>query len=125
MSKPNQLYLLADHVKLSLLERRRAQSLDLEAGAQDGHIARSLEQFREGVEALRGEEGRLREAGDEEYVPLSLYPSEYPTCCGGSRAFLWITMGIWTGPREHELTTTAPPSPSPTPSAPSRSSSTT
>lgn len=75
MSKPNQLYLLADHVKLSLLERQRAQSLSLEGGAQDGHIARSLEQFREGVDALRAEEGRLREAGDEECVSPPCYPS--------------------------------------------------
>lgn len=68
MSKPNQLYLLADHVKLSLLERQRAQSLNLDGGSQDGHISRSLEQFREGVAALREEEERLREKGDEEYV---------------------------------------------------------
>lgn len=70
MSKSNQLYLLADHIKLSLLERQRAQSLNLDGdgGSQDGHISRSLEQFREGVAALREEEGRLRERGDEEYV---------------------------------------------------------
>lgn len=66
MSNPNQLYLLADHIKLSLLERQRAQSLRLEGGSQDGHVARSLEQFREGLEGLRGEERRLREGGDEE-----------------------------------------------------------
>lgn len=76
MSKPNQLYLLADHVKLSLLERQRAQSLNLEGGAQDGHIARSLDQFREGVASLREEEERLRDSGDEECV-LSLFPSTH------------------------------------------------
>jgi len=66
MSKPNQLFLLADHIKLSLLERRRAQSLNLEGNSQDGHISRSLEQFKDGLEALREEEQRLRDKGDEE-----------------------------------------------------------
>lgn len=77
MAKPNQLYLLADHIKLSLLERQRAQSLNLDSGSQDGHISRSLEQFREGVASLREEEARLRERGDEEYVvPLPTSPSD-------------------------------------------------
>lgn len=52
MANPSQLYLLADHIKLSLLERQRAISLDLEPSSQDGHISRSLDQMREGVEAL-------------------------------------------------------------------------
>ena len=51
-TNPNQLFLLADHIKLSLLERQRAISLNLEPNAQDGHISRSLESFREGVESL-------------------------------------------------------------------------
>jgi syntaxin 8 len=72
MSKPNQLFLLADHVKLSLLERQRAQSLNLDADdSRDGHIARSLEQFREGLDSLKEEELRLRESGDEKYVLLA------------------------------------------------------
>ncbi|KAI0483970.1 v-SNARE [Xylariaceae sp. FL0804] len=74
-SNPNQLFLLADHVKLSLLERQRARSLDLDRGgnggdgggdSKDGHIARSLDQFREGLAALRQEQTRLEEAGDED-----------------------------------------------------------
>ena len=52
MANPSQLYLLADHIKLSLLERQRAISLNLEPNSQDGHISRSLDQMREGVEAL-------------------------------------------------------------------------
>jgi len=52
MANPSQLYLLADHIKLSLLERQRAISLNLEPSSQDGHISRSLESMREGVEAL-------------------------------------------------------------------------
>lgn len=70
MSNPNQLFLLADHVKLSLLERQRAQTLNLDAAdSKDGHISRSLDQFRDGLEALQREQARLEEAGDEEYAP--------------------------------------------------------
>lgn len=65
MSKTNQLFLLADHIKLSLLERERARSLNLEHDSQDGHIHRSLDQFRDGLEALQEEHKRLTEAGDE------------------------------------------------------------
>ncbi|KAL8409491.1 hypothetical protein RB594_007795 [Gaeumannomyces avenae] len=66
MSNPNALFLLADHIKLSLLERKRARSLDLAASdTQDGHIARSLDQFREGLEGLDKEYKRLEAAGDE------------------------------------------------------------
>ena len=57
MANPSQLYLLADHIKLSLLERQRAISLNLEPNSQDGHISRSLDQMREGVEALEATEG--------------------------------------------------------------------
>ncbi|KAF9878494.1 SNARE domain-containing protein [Colletotrichum karsti] len=59
------LYLLADHIKLSLLERQRAQSLNLDADTQDGHISRSLDQFRDGLESLDAEVKRLQGAGDE------------------------------------------------------------
>jgi syntaxin 8 len=53
MSNPSQLFLLADHIKLSLLERQRAISLKLDpTPTQSSHISRSLESFREGLEAL-------------------------------------------------------------------------
>ena len=53
MSNPSQLFLLADHIKLSLLERQRAISLKLDPNpSQDSNIARSLESFREGIESL-------------------------------------------------------------------------
>ncbi|KAK3493211.1 hypothetical protein B0T13DRAFT_513465 [Neurospora crassa] len=65
MSNPNALLLLADHIKLSLLERQRAKTLKLSSDTQDGHISRSLDQFREGLESLRAEHQRLHEAGDE------------------------------------------------------------
>jgi syntaxin 8 len=55
MSNPNQLFLLVDHLKLSLLERQRAISLNLEPNSQDGHISRSLDSLRDGIEALEKE----------------------------------------------------------------------
>lgn len=64
MANPAQLYLLADHIKLSLLERQRAISLSLEPTSQDGHISRSLDSMREGLEALEEEQGRLTHSGD-------------------------------------------------------------
>ncbi|KAL6412867.1 putative snare domain-containing protein [Ilyonectria robusta] len=68
MSTPSQLFLLSDHIKLSLLERKRAQSLNLEDDTQDGHISRSLDQFRDGVASLGDERQRLADAGDATYV---------------------------------------------------------
>ncbi|KAI4759923.1 putative Syn8 snare [Aureobasidium sp. EXF-3400] len=50
-TSPHQLFLLADHIKLSLLERQRAVSLNL-ASNNDGPITRSLESLRAGLEAL-------------------------------------------------------------------------
>lgn len=53
MSNPSQLFLLADHIKLSLLERQRAVSLNLDpTPTQSSYISRSLESFRDGLEAL-------------------------------------------------------------------------
>ena len=69
MANPNALFLLADHVKLSLLERKRAQALDLGGDSQDGHISRSLDQFRDGLEGLEKERQRLADAGEEKCVP--------------------------------------------------------
>lgn len=73
MSNPNALFLLADHVKLSLLERQRAKTLNLDSDTQDGNISRSLEQFKEGLESLKAEQKRLEEAGEEEYAHLSYH----------------------------------------------------
>jgi syntaxin 8 len=63
-ANPNQYFLLADHIKLSLLERQRAISLNLEPTSQDGHISRSLESLREGIEAITKERTRLQGAGE-------------------------------------------------------------
>lgn len=67
MSNPSQLFLLADHIKLSLLERQRAISLSLEPNSQDGEISRSLESLREGIERIEGEQaGETNENGAAE-----------------------------------------------------------
>ncbi|KAJ5121625.1 uncharacterized protein N7515_009586 [Penicillium bovifimosum] len=64
MTNPSQLFLLADHIKLSLLERQRAISLDLEPNSQDGEIARSLESLREGIDSVEAEQTRLTNSHD-------------------------------------------------------------
>nr|POE46744.1 isoepoxydon dehydrogenase patn [Quercus suber] len=51
-STPHQLFLLADHLKLSLLERQRAIALKIPAEKQDSAISRSLTSFRDGLEVL-------------------------------------------------------------------------
>lgn len=63
-TSPHQLFLLSDHLKLSLLERQRAISLNL-AHKQDGHISRSLSNLQEGIEALENQQSDLGEAEDD------------------------------------------------------------
>ena len=60
----HQLFLLADHLKLSLLERQRAISLNLEPHKQDGHISRTLSNLQEGIETLETQEADLGQAED-------------------------------------------------------------
>lgn len=64
MANPNQLFLLADHIKLSLLERQRAISLNLEPDSQNGHVSRSLDSLREGLEKIAAEREQLEQNGD-------------------------------------------------------------
>ncbi|KAF9740490.1 hypothetical protein PMIN06_007631 [Paraphaeosphaeria minitans] len=61
-TNPPQLFLLADHIKLSLLERQRAISLNLSHNSQDSQISRSLEQLRSGIEAL---ESQIQDVSDD------------------------------------------------------------
>ncbi|KAF2833018.1 SNARE complex subunit [Ophiobolus disseminans] len=61
-TNPPQLFLLADHIKLSLLERQRAISLNLSPNSQDAQISRSLEQLRSGIESL---ESQVEDTADE------------------------------------------------------------
>ena len=64
-TSPHQLFLLADHIKLSLLERQRAIALNLEPNKQDGHISRSIETLRDGIENLQKQARQLASTGDE------------------------------------------------------------
>ncbi|KAG6018106.1 hypothetical protein E4U54_002716 [Claviceps lovelessii] len=66
MAKHSQLFLLADHIKLSLLERQRATSLNLDDDTHDGHISRSLDQLRRGLTSLKQEKSRHEQDGHEE-----------------------------------------------------------
>ena len=71
-TSPHQLFLLADHIKLSLLERQRAQSLKLPGNStNDGPLTRSLESLRAGIETLTSN-AEEQESSGEEYVPLCL-----------------------------------------------------
>lgn len=63
-TSPHQLLLLADHLKLSLLERQRAVALNLEPNKQDAHITRSLTSLQEGLEHLESQHADLGEADD-------------------------------------------------------------
>ncbi|CAK7271786.1 hypothetical protein SEPCBS119000_004783 [Sporothrix epigloea] len=83
MSNPNALYLLADHIKLSLLERQRSKAANLlqydaddasgpasgeaapQHDVQDGHIQQSLDQLQEGITFLKREQERLQAQGEE------------------------------------------------------------
>ncbi|TVY41327.1 Syntaxin [Lachnellula subtilissima] len=76
MANPNQYFLLADHIKLSLLERQRAISLNLEPTSQDGHISRSLDSLREGLESVTNERIRLEEAA-ETSASLTMQETEH------------------------------------------------
>lgn len=53
---PSQLFLLADHIKLSLLERQRAQALQLDSRSQDAEITRSLQSLDAAISALDEEQ---------------------------------------------------------------------
>ncbi|KAF2748119.1 hypothetical protein M011DRAFT_458023 [Sporormia fimetaria CBS 119925] len=54
-TSPPQLFLLADHIKLSLLERQRAISLNLPSNQQDVQISRSLDSLRSGIGSLESQ----------------------------------------------------------------------
>ncbi|KAK6345974.1 hypothetical protein TWF730_010311 [Orbilia blumenaviensis] len=60
----DRLLLLADHIKLSLLERSRAISLKLEPNTADAYISRSLETLRQGIEQIEQEQTRLEQNGE-------------------------------------------------------------
>ena len=67
-----QLFLLSDHIKLSLHERQRAISLNLVPNLQNAEISRSLESFREGLEGVERQQSETTYA----IPPILLYVSQ-------------------------------------------------
>lgn len=79
-TNPSQLFLLADHIKLSLLERQRAISLNIAANTQDAQISRSLHQLESSIEALESQTSGWDDSLDsteerQEYALVSLLVS--------------------------------------------------
>lgn len=74
----DRLGLLHEHVRLSLLERKRAQSLKLEPDARNTHeITRSLDTLLAGIEQLEKEQKQFEEGGDL-CVPSPFPPTPPP-----------------------------------------------
>ncbi|KAK1253944.1 hypothetical protein MKX07_002021 [Trichoderma sp. CBMAI-0711] len=65
MPSASQLFLLADHIKLSLLEWQRAKALNPDDDSLSGDISRSFDQLRNGIASLDQECARLQQAGDQ------------------------------------------------------------
>lgn len=81
----SQLFLLADHIKLSLLERQRAISLNLDPNTNDPQIARSLDQLQSGIAALEAQSQQWDDplhpsTEQQEYADLSR--SHHPSPLG-------------------------------------------
>jgi len=55
MPNPSQLLLLADHLKLSLLERQRAASLHIEPQPSDEEVQHSLTSLLNGIVAMEAD----------------------------------------------------------------------
>ncbi|POS87496.1 hypothetical protein EPUL_000673 [Erysiphe pulchra] len=64
MANFNQYFLLADHIKLSLLERQRAIHTNSKSASLDSYISRSLESLGEGIVKINAEQRRLQNIGD-------------------------------------------------------------
>ncbi|KAL7929116.1 hypothetical protein V8C35DRAFT_316271 [Trichoderma chlorosporum] len=65
MSNPSQLFYVADHIKLSLLEWQRTHASNPNNTTLSGDISRSFDQLRNGIASLEQESARLQEAGDQ------------------------------------------------------------
>lgn len=83
-TSPHQLFLLADHLKLSLLERQRAVSLNLEQGKDDGHISRSLSNLQEGIENLEAHQQHADDAARLRKQYQDLYSQFHGTAAPAS-----------------------------------------
>lgn len=68
MAPTHPLLLLADHLKLSLLERQRAIAFKLDASKQDTQISKSLSSLQEGLEQLEAETAGETDDSDIEKI---------------------------------------------------------
>ncbi|KHJ33722.1 putative snare complex subunit [Erysiphe necator] len=66
MANFNQYFLLADHIKLSLLERQVAIHSNTKSASQDSYLSSLLESLREGIEKINIEQSRLENLGDKD-----------------------------------------------------------
>lgn len=73
-ANPDRLLLLADHIKLSLMERNRAISLNLESNTSDSHILRNLDTLNQGIEEIEKEQTRIEEHGEVYDSPYEMLP---------------------------------------------------
>ena len=68
----DRLQLLQEHIRLSLIERKRALSLRAEPDTRNTHeISRSLDTLHQGIEQLEKEQQQLEVAGDLFVRPYS------------------------------------------------------
>jgi len=119
MANPSQLYLLADHIKLSLLERQRAISLNLEPNSQDGHISRSLDSMREGIEALEKQETESDKGEDSQSSRLR---QQFDDLTSQFRGFPTKSVSSNTQPNDQALSADFARAKDPRPRIPSSSS---
>ena len=119
MASPSQLYLLADHIKLSLLERQRAISLNLEPNSQDGHISRSLDSMREGIEALERQE---TDSGEDSDSQTSRLRQQFDDLTSQFRGFPTTSTSSVTQPNDPALSADFARAKDPRPRNPSTSS---
>lgn len=119
MANASQLYLLADHIKLSLLERQRAISLNLEPNSQDGHISRSLDSMREGIEALEKQESESSKTDDTQSPQLR---QQYDDLTSQFRGFPTKSVSSIAQPNDPSLSSDFARAKDPRPRIPSSSS---
>lgn len=73
-SSVDRLELLGDNIKLSLLERKRASSLQLEPSPEtDREIQQSLNTLLAGIEQLERDQTTLEESGEAYTPPSHMY----------------------------------------------------
>jgi syntaxin 8 len=75
----SELNLLIDYIKLSLLERQRAISLNLDPNSNDSQISRSLDQLQSGISALESQSSQwddpLHPSSDQQEYTILPYLS--------------------------------------------------